>query len=29
VPDMPPPGQIRVPPIDEDADDTDANPPRH
>jgi DHA1 family tetracycline resistance protein-like MFS transporter len=26
VPDMPPPGQIRVPPIDEDADDADANP---
>lgn len=29
VPDMPPPGQIRVPPIDEDADNPDADPPRH
>jgi MFS transporter, DHA1 family, tetracycline resistance protein len=29
VPDMAPPGQIRVPPIDEDADNPDANPPRH
>ena len=28
VPDMPPPGQIRVPPIDEDADNPDANPSR-
>ncbi len=28
VPDMPPPGQIRVPPIDEDADNPDANPTR-
>lgn len=29
VPDMPPPGQIRVPPIDEDADNPDANSPRY
>jgi DHA1 family tetracycline resistance protein-like MFS transporter len=29
VPDMAPPGQIRVPPIDEDADNPDADPPRH
>ncbi|WP_375450561.1 TCR/Tet family MFS transporter [uncultured Devosia sp.] len=28
LPDMPPPGQIRVPPIDEDADDPDADPAR-
>lgn len=28
VPDMAPPGQIRVPPIDEDADDPDADTPR-
>lgn len=29
VPDMPPPGQIRVPPIDEDADNPDANSSRY
>ena len=28
VPDMAPPGQIRVPPIDEDADNPDADSPR-
>ena len=29
VPDMAPPGQIRVPPIDDDADSSDADPSRH
>jgi len=29
VPDMAPPGQIRVPPIDDDADNPDANPSRN